>query len=50
MYDIAIIGAGPSGSALARLIGDKYQVLVLDKTDFENESAKNRCINAAADY
>ena len=40
MYDIAIIGAGPSGSALARLIGGKYKVFLLDKTDFENESAK----------
>lgn len=40
MYDIAIIGAGPSGSALTRLIGDKYKVLLLDKRDFENESTK----------
>lgn len=40
MYDIAIIGAGPSGSTLTRLIGDKYKVLLLDKRDLENESIK----------
>lgn len=40
MYDIAIIGAGPSGSTLARLLGDRYKVLLLDKRDFENESSK----------
>jgi flavin-dependent dehydrogenase len=26
MYDIAIIGAGPAGATLARLIGDQYKV------------------------
>jgi flavin-dependent dehydrogenase len=31
MYDIAIIGAGPAGSTLARLIADKYRVLLIDK-------------------
>ena len=31
MYDVAIVGAGPAGSTLARLIGDKYRVLLLDK-------------------
>ncbi|MDW7673550.1 MAG: FAD-binding protein [Bacillota bacterium] len=37
MYDIAIIGSGPAGSTLARLIGNKYKVLLLDKRSFENE-------------
>jgi flavin-dependent dehydrogenase len=31
MYDVAIIGAGPAGSTLARLIGENYRVLLLDK-------------------
>ena len=31
MYDIAIIGSGPCGATLARLIGKKYKVLVIDK-------------------
>ncbi|NLK39368.1 MAG: FAD-binding protein [Clostridiales bacterium] len=36
MYDIIIIGAGPAGANLARLIGDKYKVLLLDKRDLNN--------------
>ena len=35
MYDITIIGAGPAGANLARLIGDKYKVLLIDKRDLE---------------
>ncbi len=31
MYDIAIIGAGPAGSTLARLIGARFKVLLVDK-------------------
>ena len=31
MYDVAIIGAGPAGATLARLIGKKYRVLLIDK-------------------
>lgn len=31
MYDVLIVGAGPAGSTLARLIGSKYKVLVVDK-------------------
>jgi flavin-dependent dehydrogenase len=30
-YDIAIIGAGPAGATLARLVGQKYKVLLIDK-------------------
>jgi len=40
MYDVAIIGAGPSGSTLARLIGNRYKVLLLDKRNFENNNTK----------
>lgn len=31
MYDIAIIGAGPAGATLARLIGSRYKTLLIDK-------------------
>ncbi|MEI7833467.1 MAG: FAD-dependent monooxygenase [bacterium] len=31
MYDIAIIGAGPAGATLARLLGEKYRVLLLER-------------------
>ena len=28
MYDMTIVGAGPAGANLARLIGDKYKILL----------------------
>ena len=31
MYDLAIVGAGPAGTTLARLIGSKLKVLLVDK-------------------
>jgi len=31
MYDVAIVGAGPAGSTLARLIGHKLRVLLVDQ-------------------
>jgi len=31
LYDVIIAGAGPAGSTLARMIGEKYKVLVVDK-------------------
>ena len=31
MFDIAIIGAGPAGATLARLIGKSYRVLLVDR-------------------
>jgi len=31
MYDLAILGAGPAGSTLARLIGGAYRVLMVDR-------------------
>ncbi|MCK5000014.1 MAG: FAD-binding protein [Anaerohalosphaera sp.] len=36
MYDVAIIGAGPAGSTLARLIGEKYKTVIIDKRCFRN--------------
>ena len=34
MYDIAIIGGGPAGATLARLIGRKYRTLLLERRTF----------------
>ncbi len=31
MYDVAIIGAGPAGAILARLMGGRYKVLLIEK-------------------
>ncbi len=33
MYDVIIVGSGPSGATLARLIDKKYKVLVIEKRD-----------------
>jgi flavin-dependent dehydrogenase len=33
-YDVVIVGAGPAGSVLAKLIGNTYKVLLLEKRDF----------------
>lgn len=32
MYDIAIIGAGPAGATLARLLGKQFRVLLLERS------------------
>lgn len=37
MYDIAIIGGGPAGATLARLAGEKYKILLLDKRELLND-------------
>ena len=34
MFDAAIIGAGPAGATLARLIGTRYKVLLIDRRPF----------------
>lgn len=39
MYDVAIIGAGPSGSTLARLLGEHLRVLLVDRRRLGAESA-----------
>ncbi len=35
MYDIIIVGGGPAGSTLARLTGNRYKVLLLEKRSFD---------------
>lgn len=43
IYDVAIIGAGPAGATLARLLAEQYNVLVVDKRDLRKtaEQAKS---------
>lgn len=41
MYDIAIIGAGPTGATLARLIGKKYKILLTDKRPLNQPTPEN---------
>ena len=47
MYDIAVIGAGPAGATLARIIGGSYRVLLIDKRQFgdspEGASSRKCC-------
>lgn len=38
MYDVAIVGAGPAGANLARIIGEKYKVLLIDKRDLDRDN------------
>ena len=40
MYDIIIVGLGPAGSTLARLLDKKYKVLAIDK---KNENVSKCC-------
>lgn len=39
MYDIAIVGAGPAGSTLARLLGQRYKILLIDPRPLSEEAA-----------
>lgn len=39
MYDIGIVGAGPAGATLARLLADRFRVLLLD-------SGRQKCCGA----
>ncbi|MBN1395396.1 MAG: FAD-binding protein [Pirellulales bacterium] len=40
MYDAAIIGAGPAGATLARLLADKYKILLVDKRPADDDRGK----------
>ena len=39
MYDIAIVGAGPAGATLARLLASRYQVLLIDRRDLAHQAS-----------
>ena len=39
-YDITIIGKGSAGSTLARVLGDKYKILLVDKRLLDKEPSK----------
>ena len=43
MYDIAIIGLGPAGATLARLLSPKYKVVAIDKKTAAADSFKKPC-------
>lgn len=42
MYDVIIVGCGPAGATLARLIGKNHKVLVLERRDFKETHLYNR--------
>lgn len=42
-YDIAIIGAGPAGATLARLVCGKYKTVLIDKKSDSPQSFKKCC-------
>lgn len=44
-YDIAIIGAGPAGATLARLLDKNFKILLLDKRDLlePEEEQRSKC-------
>ncbi|MFA6553816.1 MAG: NAD(P)/FAD-dependent oxidoreductase [Patescibacteria group bacterium] len=50
IYDIAIVGAGPSGSTAAYYIDSKYKVLILDKFSFPRPKACGGCLFYSRDW
>lgn len=42
-YDIAIVGGGPGGATLARLLAPSFRILLLDKKDFEGNPGFKKC-------
>lgn len=43
IYDIAIIGLGPAGATLARLLDPKYRVIAIDKKSFGGDGFQKPC-------
>ncbi|AJA48795.1 protein CbrA [Clostridium pasteurianum DSM 525 = ATCC 6013] len=41
MYDIVIVGAGPAGATLARLLGKKLKILIMDKRQLLDMNSKS---------
>ncbi|RPJ05535.1 MAG: FAD-binding protein [Spirochaetaceae bacterium] len=46
-FDIAIIGGGPAGATLARLLGDCFRVAIIDKRNLEEHSGRTTTIAAS---
>jgi len=42
MYDVVIIGGGPAGANLARMLDKKFKILLVDKRALDKESSTNR--------
>jgi len=42
IYDVAIVGAGPAGATLARLIGNQFRVLLIEKRQLDY-GAQDEC-------
>ena len=42
MYDVIIVGGGPAGSTLARLIGKSRKVLVIERRDMGRDAEKDQ--------
>ena len=42
MYDVVIVGAGPSGSTLARLLPKHYKTLIIDKRNLNEYPGKRK--------
>ncbi len=43
MYDVAIIGLGPAGSTLARLLETRYRVIAIDKKSAGENGFQKPC-------
>jgi flavin-dependent dehydrogenase len=51
MYDVIIVGGGPAGATLARMIGKRYKVLLLEKRSFADnkDSTYHKCCGGLID-
>lgn len=43
LYDIAIIGTGPAGATLARLLHPKYKIIAIDKKNPHGDGFQKPC-------
>ena len=43
LYDIAIIGTGPAGAMLARLLHPKYKIIAIDKKNPHGDGFQKPC-------